>query len=131
MNQKEFRTVPLWVVYFFFVLGVVSAISFRIVIFFKDDYEHIARPIWYIGVIGYFFFFLYRYWISKRRKEIVKKYKLVKSLESKEKLSDDQREALLYLVSSIKKSRENYNYYIIFILSGLAIIFDLVLTYYR
>lgn len=127
--KNEFKTVPGFIVYLFFIIGVISAIAFRLTIFFQRNDPVWARILWYIAVIGYVFFFLYRWWISHRRKRIVKKYRLIQKLEKFEKLEGKDREALLYIIKSIEKSKENYNYYIIFILSIGAILLDIILHY--
>lgn len=125
--KDEFKTLPKIVVNLFFIIGVISAISFRVIIAFQYFMPSVVRVIWYIGVVGYFSFFLYRYIISRRRKTIVTKYKLIDKLQSGDTLSENEKHALLYVVSSIDKSRENYNYYFIFILSIIAITFDIIM----
>ncbi|VAX31306.1 hypothetical protein MNBD_NITROSPIRAE02-1062, partial [hydrothermal vent metagenome] len=86
------------------------------------------RPVWYVGTIGYCFFFLYRYGISKKRKRTVDGFRLIEKLKSDAPLSDEDRKVILYLLSSIKASLEDINYAIIFLLSIAAIVADLILT---
>jgi len=65
------RTVSPLIIYFFLVLGLLSAVAFRlltIVGFFKPA---LVRPIWYAGVIGYILFFAYRFYISEKRKKAI------------------------------------------------------------
>ena len=116
------------VIYAFFVLGLVSAIAFRGIIIFQHLEPTWVRPVWYIGTIGYFFFFLYRFMISKKRKHAIDNYQLIEKLKANACLAEEEREAVLYLLSSIKFSLEDINYALIFILSVLAIVADIVLT---
>ena len=74
------------------------------------------------------FFFLYRYVISLKRKRAIHEYNLISKLQGDEKLSSEDREVAVYLLSSLKKSRENLNYLFIFALSGIAVVIDILLS---
>lgn len=124
---KHPHTVPRSVIHGFFLLGVFSAVAFRIIIVFQHVEPAWVRPVWYAGVIGYIVFFLYRYHISKKRKKAIHDYGLIGKLKANACLSDDDRDVVIYLLSSITKSMEDLNYYIIFILSLLAIAADIIL----
>jgi len=128
MEKPKPHTVPKYVIYAFFVLGLVSAIAFRGIIIFQHLEPTWVRPVWYIGTIGYFFFFLYRYLITKRRKHAIEHYQLIEKLKANACLEEQDREVVLYLLSSIRFSLEDINYALIFILSVLAIVADIVLT---
>jgi len=128
VEKPKPHTVPKYVIYAFFILGLVSAIAFRGIIIFQHLEPTWVRPVWYIGTIGYFFFFLYRFMITKKRKHAIENYQLIEKLKANACLADEERETVLYLLSSIKFSLEDINYALIFILSVLAIVADIVLT---
>ena len=127
MNNQP-HTLPKYVIYGFFILGLLSAIAFRIIIVFQHIEPTWVRPVWYAGILGYLAFFLYRYSISRKRKKAITDYDLINKLKKNECLSDQDREIVTYLLSSIQKSMEDMNYYIIFILSILAIAADIIFT---
>ncbi|MEF9476000.1 MAG: hypothetical protein L0958_04830, partial [Candidatus Mariimomonas ferrooxydans] len=79
---------------------------------------------------GYIGFFLYRYEITKRRKRVIKEYDLIGKVQANASLSEEEREAVTYLLSSVKKSMEDINYLVIFILSILAILVDIIFSFY-
>jgi hypothetical protein len=116
------------VIHAFFFIGVFSAVAFRVIIVLQHVEPAWVRPVWYAGVIGYIFFFLYRYYISKKRKKAIRDYDLIGKLKANVCLSDDDRDVVIYLLSSIIKSMEDLNYYIIFILSLLAIAADIAIS---
>ncbi len=128
MNKKHPHTLPKSVIYFFFLLGLLSAIAFRIIIVFQHFEPAWVRPTWYAAVVGYLFFFLYRYYISHKRKRAIRDNDLIAKIKANACLTDDDRDVVIYLLSSIKKSMEDMNYYIIFILSILAIAADLYIS---
>ncbi len=130
MENKKPTTVPGYVIYGFFVLGLLSAIAFRAIIIFEHLDPVWVRPVWYVGVIGYLIFFFYRYAISKKRKRAIEEFQLIEKVMSNAALSVEDRKVVIYLLSSIKKSPEDMNYFIIFMLSIIAIIADILLSYF-
>jgi hypothetical protein len=131
MTNGRPHTVPRYIILGFFILGLISAIAFRAVIILQHLEPSWVRPVWYIGAIGYFFFFLYRYRISKKRKKAIEEFSLIEKLKTNKCLEEEDREVVLYLLSSIKSSPEDLNYAIIFLLSVIAIAADLYLTFSR
>ena len=119
--------VPKPVIISFFVLGLLSSVAFRAIILLQKFNPGWMRPVWYFGVIGYMLFFMYRFRISTRRKRAIGQTKIIEKLQAGAALSAEDREAALYLLSSIRKSPEDWNYLAIFILSVAAIALDLLL----
>jgi hypothetical protein len=128
MGRKTPHIVPRYIIYSFFALGLISAVAFRAIIVFQRVEPSWIRPVWYIGTIGYFLFFLYRYMITKKRKKAIEEFQLIEKVKTNACLTDDDREIVLYLLSSVKSSSEDLNYAIIFMLSILAIAADLFLS---
>lgn len=126
--MKEFKNLPKPVSTIFFAIGLISALSFRIIIIVQHSNPSLVRIIWYLAVISNIIFFLFRYHISRKRKRAINSTNLIAHLNSDEPLNQDQRQAAVFLLSSINRSWENINYLAIFILSGVAIIFDIFLT---
>lgn len=127
MNRRP-HILPKYVIYGFFVIGLISAIAFRAIIVFQHLEPSWVRPAWYAGIVGYIFFFLYRYRITKKRKKAIDDFQLIDKVKANACLTEEDREIVLYLLSSIKSSPEDLNYAIIFILSILAILADILLT---
>jgi hypothetical protein len=119
---------PKYIIYGFFVIGLISAIAFRAIIVFQHLEPSWVRPVWYAGIVGYIFFFLYRYRITKKRKKAIDDFELIDKVKANACLTEEDREIVLYLLSSIKSSPEDLNYAIIFILSILAILADILLS---
>ncbi len=128
MDNRKPHTLPPSVIYCFFALGIISAIAFRAIIVFQRLEPSWVRPVWYVGVLGYMVFFLYRYYISKKRKKAVENFQLIEKVKANACLTDEDREVVIYLLSSIRKSPENINYFIIFLLSIAAIVVDIYFT---
>lgn len=125
MNSKKPHTLHPSIIYCFFALGIISAVAFRAIIVFQRLEPSWVRPVWYVGAIGYMVFFLYRYYISEKRKKAIENFQLIEKLKANACLTDEDRDVVVYLLSSLRKSPENVNYFIIFLLSILAIIADI------
>ena len=121
------KIIPKPIIVTFFVLGLLSSLAFRAIIIFQKLSPGWVRPVWYFGVIGYMFFFMYRYGISARRKRTIAQTNIIEKLREDRGLSPEDRDAALYLLNSIRKSPEDWNYLAIFVLSLAAIALDWLL----
>lgn len=128
MKTNKPHVVPKYVIYGFFSLGLFSAIAFRAIIIFQHLEPTWVRPVWYMGILGYILFFFYRFKITKKRKNAIRDFDLIEKVKNNTPLSDEDKEVLLYLLSSIKVSLEDLNYVIIFLLSIVAIAADIILS---
>lgn len=131
MKKRPPHTLPGYIIHGVFFIGLVSAVAFRSIIIFQRLEPAWVRPVWYIGVLGYVGFFLYRYTITRKRKGAIRDYRLIEKIKANACLSEEDREVVIYLLSSIKKSLEDINYLVIFILSILAILADLFFSLYQ
>jgi hypothetical protein len=121
------KIIPKPIIISFFLIGLFSSLAFRAIIIFQKLSPGWVRPVWYFGVIGYMLFFMYRYGISQRRKRTIAQTSIIEKLREGRGLSPEDREAALYLLNSIRKSPEDWNYLAIFVLSLAAIALDLLL----
>lgn len=121
------KIIPKPVIVGFFLLGLLSSVAFRAIILLQRYEPAWVRPVWYFGVLGYMLFFMYRYYISQRRKHAISDSDLIEKIRTGEPLSQENREAALYLLKSVRASQEDWNYLAIFILSIIAIALDLLL----
>lgn len=122
------KTMPIWVINLFFFVGLISGFLFRSTIVFNHFNPALGRIVWYFAVSGYIFFFGYRFYISKKRRKVIRSRNLIYKIQQCDIAAED-KESVIYLLESLVKSKEMFNYILIFILSGLAIAVDLFLTF--
>lgn len=120
------KVFPIYIVNLFFFIGLFSALCFRSILILDKTIPELVRPVWYMSVIGYIFFFAYRWIVTERRRKYVHKTHIIDKLKSDQKLNENDRAIMLFLLNSLSKSRENLNYLAIFILSIIAIIIDIL-----
>ena len=118
------KIIPQPIIVGFFLLGLLSSVAFRAILFLQKYEPRYVRPVWYFGVIGYMVFFIYRYYISQRRKRTIARSDLIEKIRTGTPLTPEDRAANLYLLNSIHKSQEDWNYFAIFILSIVAMALD-------
>ncbi|MDH3982472.1 MAG: hypothetical protein OES84_06155, partial [Kiritimatiellaceae bacterium] len=66
----------------------------------------------------------YRYIIGRRRTRIVNNYELIHKIEETGELDPTTRDATLYILRSIVRSKEIFNYAFICLLSLIALVLD-------
>jgi hypothetical protein len=127
----EIKTSPKPLRLFYFWAGVVATFAYRVIIvlnFYSTTWVKIS---WYIGTIGFIIYFIHRFDIAKRRSGLVVEHKLLEKLDNPDSLTEDDHQALAYILKTTVSSKAKWNYYVIFILSGIALIagilFDFVL----
>ncbi|MFC1467195.1 hypothetical protein ACFLQY_00660 [Verrucomicrobiota bacterium] len=118
------KTLPKWVINLFFCVGLFSAICIRALTIINHYSPRWASYAWRTAVIGYIFFFGYRFYIANKRRKTVVDSGLVEEVEKCTGLRGERQAELLYILNSIRKSKEIYNYAFIFILSIVAIGID-------
>lgn len=121
------KIIPKPVIIGFFVLGLLSSVAFRAIVLLQKYNPAWVRPVWYFGVIGYLLFFIYRYYISQRRKRTIAQTAVIEKIRTGAALNSEERDAALYLLNSVRASQEDWNYLAIFVLSVVAIALDLLL----
>lgn len=130
MEKHNPSLAPSYKIYFFFILGLTTAIAFRSLIVFDHIRPSWVRSVWYFAVLGNLVFFFHRFSISGKRKNAIREFELIEKIQTGECLSGTDRDALVYILQSIKLSPENINYLVIFLFSILAIGVDITLSYF-
>jgi len=120
------RATP-FVIWGYFVLGLVSVILFRVIPIANHFHPFLGRLAWYGAVISSMIFFGRRGRISKRRLRLVKERQLVEKIEKRQSLTDEDYDAIHYILWSNQVSKEWVNYLAIFVLSLAALVIALIL----
>jgi hypothetical protein len=114
-NKNNFRHL------FFFTLGVIATIAYRAIVVLNDYSAYWVEVTWYIGTIGFTWYFWHRYQVENRRDELVTKFKLVEKTENNTPLNSEEKQALVKVLNGLQTSLAKWNYIIIFVSSFIAI----------
>ncbi|WP_372798020.1 hypothetical protein [Pontiella sp.] len=122
--KNEFAVLPKWLINLFLWIGLSAGIAVRMLMILNRWYPPATVYVWRFAMASYFFFFLYRYIIGRRRRGIVVRHQLIDKIRAAEGLDETTREGTVYILRSIVRSKELFNYMFICILSLLALILD-------
>jgi len=120
---REIKPSPRYVRTFFFVSGIVATLAYRI-IFLLDGVW--IKIVWYIGTIGFIFYFWHRTRIETKRAKMVQDYNLTSALKDSN-VPPEQKSALLYLIDTSVTSKVRFNSAFILVTSVIALVISLVL----
>lgn len=115
------------VIKFYFWIGLISAALLRLILIADHYSDILAKALWYLGILGYLWFFAHRYHIAKRRYGVIKDLNLLDKIQARKPLAEKDFEGLNYVMWSLSVSKERMNYLVIFVFSVVAIILSLIL----
>jgi hypothetical protein len=124
--MNRFSVLPKWVVLLFFWIGLTAAVCIRSLTLVAQVNPVASTWIWRFAMVCYTFFFGYRYLIGVRRRRIIQENKLIDAVQKSEGLDDTSRAGVLYILNSITRSKELFNYAFICCLSVVALVLDLI-----
>lgn len=114
----------------FFWIGILATFCYRAIIMVNHYSAVWVTVLWYIGTIGFILYFAHRYQISEKRARVIAQYQLDEKVKMMPNLTDDERSAMHYLLSSLESSKEKWNDIFIFVTSGLALVVGIILDFF-
>ncbi|MEI6891010.1 MAG: hypothetical protein V5783_02460 [Pontiella sp.] len=122
--NKEFAVLPKWLINLFLWIGLIAGIAVRSLMLLNRANPDAAIWVWRFAMASYFIFFAYRYFIGRRRRRVVIKHDLIGKITQAEGLDETTREGTIYILRSIVRSKELFNFSFICVLSLIALILD-------
>lgn len=130
MNMDQPKTSPKILREFYFWSGIIATITYRAIIVLNYYSAFWVKIFWYIGTIGFVIYFAHRYQVTHRRDKIIEENELAEKVDKINSLSEDDKTRMRYVFKSLSSSKEKYNYYAIFILSGIALILGVIFDFF-
>lgn len=115
----------------FFIIGLIATIAIRIVIILMPMNPVYGKAAWYVGVGGFFIFFLYKYRIIQSRTAIIRQNELVNKIKHQGQLSKEDYNVIGLILCSLSSKKEKINYIFIFGLSAAAIVIALYIDIFK
>ncbi|MFH1645413.1 MAG: hypothetical protein ABIB11_03240, partial [Candidatus Omnitrophota bacterium] len=108
---KEYRNCKFsFASWIFFIIGLIATLAIRVVTVLMRLNAYYAKIAWYIGVAGFFVFFIYKYNVSVSRARSIKDLKIRDKIESKAVLDQTDYDFLSTLLCSLTSNKEKINY---------------------
>ena len=115
----------------FFIIGIIATLAVRVVtilVYYNPVYAKLA---WYIGISGFFIFFIYKFKVGQARSKIIKKLELTDKINKQEQLSTDDYKVIGNILCSLSSKKERINYMLIFALSAIALVFAIFIDFIK
>jgi len=109
----------------FFAVGVLATVALRVIGPLSNVNPFYGKIGWYVGVAGFFIFFVYKYRILSARTKLIQKTGLVEKLAGNQQLTTQESTLLAEITCSQTSWKERANFFIIFALSLAALIIAL------
>ena len=106
----------------FFIIGIIAAIAMRLVIVFVNQDPISAKISWYVGVLGFFLFFVYKFKVNQVRYKLITQRKLVDKMLNKSQLAEEDYNLIGAILCALSSNKERINYFFIFGLSAVALV---------
>ena len=114
LNHKFYR-------FFMFIVGILATIAYRIIVILNHYSSLWVQIAWYIGTIGFVWYFAHRFNVESRRDRVISDLKLVEKVQNSHNLKVADKKALIYILQSLHTSLAKWNYIAIFLISALAL----------
>lgn len=109
-----------------FVLGIIATIAYRIIVVL-NHYSSLAVQIsWYIGTIGFVWYFAHRFKVENKRDRLITDLDLVNKIKERTVLNQEERNSLVYILKGLQTSLSKWNYIAIFILSAVSLLYGVI-----
>ena len=106
----------------FFIVGIIATIAIRIVTLMMHLDPFYGKISWYIGVGGFFIFFMYKFKVLNKRSQKIAQQDMLGKIDRKEALTDDDYDLVRVIFCNLTSKKERINYLFIFGLSAVAFV---------
>lgn len=111
----------------FFFFGAIATLAYRLIIVLNFYSPAWVKVSWYIGTVGFIFYFGYIYHIQHKRVKLIADYDLMKAVSKVKNIKPAQKDALYFVVKSNYASKARWNSLFIFVLTIIALIVGIIL----
>jgi len=109
-----------------FWVGILSTLCYRAIIFLNHlPNSFWSDLVWYLGTLGFIWYFAHRYQVEKTRADIVAERQLDHKVERGDTLSADDKRVLVQTLRGLELSKAKWIYIVIFVSSGIALLIDI------
>ncbi|MFA5089758.1 MAG: hypothetical protein WC510_01835 [Candidatus Omnitrophota bacterium] len=120
-----------FVSWLFFSVGLIATVAIRVVTMMDAYHPIYGKIAWYIGVVGFFVFFVYKFKVDSSRARVIRKAKLTDKIHAKTGLNEEDRRLLDSLLCSLSSKKDLVNYFFIFVTSIIAFIIALYIDVFK
>lgn len=106
----------------FFIVGIVATLAVRVVTVLMHLNPLYAKIAWYVGVGGFFIFFVYKFKVGHARAKRIRSRDITGKVGRKERLAEEDYKVIGEILCALSSRKESVNYVFIFTLSAIALL---------
>ncbi|MFC1703764.1 hypothetical protein ACFL1E_03145 [Candidatus Omnitrophota bacterium] len=115
----------------FFFVALIATIAIRAVNVVLDFNPVVAKVFWYVGVGGFFVFFIYKFKYDQALHKELSKSNMTEKLLYEKPLSKHDYQILGTILCRLSSKKDTINYFFIFLFSGLALVLALYVDFFK
>ena len=115
----------------FFIIGLIATVAIRVVTVLIHMNPIYAKIAWYIGVGGFFIFFVYKFRVSQARSKMIDEKSLVDKINYQKRLTEEDYKVIGSILCGISSKKERINYFFIFGLSAVALFLAIYMDFFK
>lgn len=132
INCREFkRCRESWVSWVFFIIGMVATVAVRVVTVLAHFNPVYGAVAWYVGVFGFFIFFVYKFKVDRARYKLILQSQVMDKIASDEKIARGDRQLIGSLLCALSSNKDRINYFLIFASSAAAILVAIYFDFFK
>lgn len=115
----------------FFIIGLIAIIAVRAVTILEHVKPAYGKIAWYVGIIGFFIYFAYKYKVEHSRSRLIIHDKLVDKILQDGSIGKEDRRTIGAVLCALSSSKDRINYFIIFASSAVVLIIAFYLDFFK
>ena len=115
----------------FFIIGLLATVALRVVTVLISLNPAYGKIAWYVGVAGFFVFFVYKFRVNQSRSRLISRLGLVDKVRGQGRLTPEEYSLLGSILCSLSSKKERINYFFIFGLSAIALILAVYFDFFK
>jgi hypothetical protein len=110
---------------------MISTIAVRVVTVLAHLNPIYGQIAWYVGVFGFFIFFVYKFRVDRARYRIIVKSGLMEKVAQGDAIAKEDRALIGSILCALSSNKDRINYILIFVSSALAILMALYFDFIK
>ncbi|MDD5561063.1 MAG: hypothetical protein PHT50_02905 [Candidatus Omnitrophica bacterium] len=115
----------------FLFIGIMATISIRVINLVLSFGPFWPKFFWYLGVAGFFLYFLYKFRQDKVLRRELEKYQIHNKISNTQVLDSQDREFLRTMLCRLRSNKDAINYFFIFSSSAIVMVLALYQDFIR
>jgi hypothetical protein len=115
----------------FFIIGLIATIAIRVVTLLIKVDPIYSKISWYVGIVGFSLFFVYKFRIGQERSKLIRRMNLIEKISRRKELADEDYRLIDAILCALSSRKERINYFFIFGLSAVALTLAVYLDFIK